>query len=150
MKTSFHNAILRGTVLSLAFAVGIHVQGAPTQTNTATGKKKAMVASAGATTPSASANAVGLLDQAYGLLRSADHDYKGHRARAMHQIEAAAKELGTKLRGDGSAGENQGASDSQLHSAQSLQQESTGGLAGKPLRHVQEAIKQLGIALTVK
>ena len=97
MKTSFHNAILRGTVLSLAFAVGIHVQGAPTQTNTATGKKKAMVASAGATTPSASANAVGLLDQAYGLLRSADHDYKGHRARAMHQIEAAAKEAKVDL-----------------------------------------------------
>ena len=88
----------------------------------------------------ANGNVIGLLDQAYGLLSSADHDYKGHRMHAMRCIKAAARELGVTLSGEGKGGGNQESSDSQLRSAQSLLQQAVTGLAGKPLRHVSEAI----------
>jgi hypothetical protein len=169
MKTSSLSA-MRSAAFGLAMAVGISAQGAlnngaATQPATTApagktapaakaetgGKKKRAAAAIAATSPSTgSANAVGLLDEAYGLLRRADHDYKGHRARAMHQIEDAAKELGTKLSGGGKDDEAQKTSDSQLHNAESLLQQAVGGLTGKAHHHVEEALKQLGIALNIK
>lgn len=109
------------------------------------GKKKVVAA-----VPATPGSEAGLLDQAYGLLSSADHDYKGHRARAMHQIEEAAKALGSKLGGQGKGGEQQGTSDSQVKNAQSLLQQAVSGVTGKPHHHIEEALKQLSIALTVK
>jgi hypothetical protein len=155
MKMSLTLAALRPAILGLAIAVGISAQGAATvvakqNTVAATGRKKAVVAAGVVGASSGTVNALGLLDQAYGLMRTADHDYKGHRARAMRQVEDAARDLGSRLSGDGRDHENQGASDEQLRNAQSLLQQSLGGLAGRPLHHVEEAIKQLGIALTVK
>jgi hypothetical protein len=163
MKTSLSLSAMRSAVLGLAVVVGISTQGAVTNGTTGTtgtapngkpatvGKKKAALLAVATGTPSSgSANAVGMLDQAYGLLRRADHDYKGHRARAMHQIEDAAKELGTKLSGGGKGDEKQATSDSQLKSAESLLQQAVGGLAGKAHHHVEEALKQLGIALNIK
>jgi hypothetical protein len=38
-----------------------------------------------------------LLNDAYATLAQAKHDYKGHRVRAMKQIEAALGELGEKI-----------------------------------------------------
>ena len=149
MKTFLSLSAIRGAVLGLAVAAGISAQGATTatqqNTNATACKKKA---SAAAVVPNG--NVIGLLNQAYSLLSKADHDYKGHRIHAMHAIEAAARELGVKLSGDGSGGENQGSSDSQLRSAQSLLQQAVTGLTGRPLKHVSEAIKQLNIALTIK
>ncbi len=110
-------------------------------------KKKGIVIAAAAVS---NGNEAGLLDEAYGLLAVADHDYDGHRARAMHKIEDAAKALGSKLGGGGKAHENQGTSDSQVKSAESLLEKALGGLKGKPHRHVEEAIKQLTIALHIK
>src|SRR5580658_8768707 len=55
----------------------------------------------------------GLLSQAYSALSRADHDYHGHRARAMKLIEHAAKELGFSLSGDGHGHEGQITSDDQ-------------------------------------
>jgi hypothetical protein len=94
--------------------------------------------------------AAGLLVQAYTTLELADHDYKGHRAAAMKQIEAAAKLLGVSVRGDGRAHEKQGVSDAQLRTAQGLLQQALPGLSGKPLKHVNMALKQLSIALSIK
>jgi hypothetical protein len=147
-SSSFNRIAALG--LSLAFAVAISSRaGAAENEQTTTahiGKKKAAVGVPA--TPGA--NTIGLLDEAYGLLRRADHDYHGHRAHAMHAIEAAARELGQKLGGGGKGDETQPTSDSQLHGAQGLLQQAAGGLTGKPLRHVQEALKQLGIALSIK
>jgi hypothetical protein len=98
----------------------------------------------------ANATASGPLPEAYHLLKSADHDYKGHRARAMHQIEAAARLLGMRIAGGGKGHEAQGTSDSQLRSAQSLLNQAAGNLAGQPLLHIQEAIRQLSIALSIR
>jgi hypothetical protein len=94
--------------------------------------------------------AAGLLVQAYATLEQADHDYKGHRVAAMKQIEAAAKLLGVSVRGDGRGHEKQGVSDAQLHTAQGLLQQALPGLSGKPLKHVNRALQQLSIALSIK
>jgi len=92
----------------------------------------------------------GYLLQAYATLEMADHDYKGHRAAAMKQIEAAGKVLGVSVRGDGKGHEKQGVSDEQLRTAQGLLEQAKAGLSGKALIHVNKAIGQLSIALKIK
>ena len=91
-----------------------------------------------------------LLTQAYATLSMADHDYKGHRVAAMKQIELAGKLIGVNVRGDGRGHEKQGASDAQLRTAQNLLEQACSGLAPKPLKHVNKAIEQLSIALSIK
>ena len=101
------------------------------------------------TIPNDSAEA-GMLREAYGLLSVADHDYKGHRIRAMKQIEAAAKHLGISLRGDGRGHEAQGTSDAQLRSAAALLQQASNGLRGHGLEHIKLACEQLNVALAIR
>jgi len=91
-----------------------------------------------------------LLDDAYATLAQADHDYKGHRVRAMKQIELAVQDLGGKISGRGKGHEPQGTSDAQLRAAQGLLQQASGGLSGKALKHVQAAITQINTALSIK
>jgi hypothetical protein len=91
-----------------------------------------------------------LLDDAYATLAHADHDYKGHRVKAMKQIELAVQELGGKISGKGKGHEPQAASDAQLRAAQALLQQAAGGLSKKALKHVNAAIEQLNIALSIK
>jgi hypothetical protein len=90
------------------------------------------------------------LDDAYATLAQANHDYKGHRVRAMKQIEMAVKELGGAISGHGRGHEPQGTSDAQLQAAQALLQQTTGSLSGKALKHVNAAITQITDALAVK
>jgi hypothetical protein len=97
-----------------------------------------------------SANSVVLLDDAYATLAQAKHDYKGHRVRAMKQIEAALGEVGAKVSGQGRNHEPQGTSDAQLRAAQSLLQQAGAGLSGKALKHVNAAISQINDALAIK
>jgi hypothetical protein len=150
MKNRFSSSA-RTAALSLVVAVGISAQGAvitDQQGNVVPASKKKAVAAAVPALPGG--NEIGMLDQAYGLLSHADHDYDGHRKRAMHQIEDAARILGTKLSGDGKGHEKQGTSDSQLREAESLLANAVGGLRGKSHHHIEEALKQLGIALRTK
>ncbi|MDB6022285.1 MAG: hypothetical protein JWQ04_2142 [Pedosphaera sp.] len=91
-----------------------------------------------------------LLIQAYVKLEQADHDYKGHRADAMKEIEAAGKLVGVNVRGDGRGHERQGVSDEQLRTARELLEQARGGLHGKALARVDKAIKQISIALKIK
>jgi len=162
MKTSLFLAAMRSAVLGLVVAVGISAHGAVTNgtateqtTTTPAGKtehagKKKKEAIAGAIATPRGENEVGMLDHAYGILSHADHDYDGHRKHAMHQIEDAARILGAKLSGDGRGDEKQGTSDTQLHKAQSLLEGAVGGLKGKAHHHIEEAIKQLTVALRIK
>jgi hypothetical protein len=91
-----------------------------------------------------------LLTQAYATLSMADHDYKGHRIAAMKQIEKAGTLIGVNVRGDGKGHEQQGVSDQQLRTAQNLLEQARSGLAPKPLNHVNKAIEQISIALSIK
>ena len=91
-----------------------------------------------------------LLDDAYATVAQADHDYKGHRVRAMKQIELAVQELGGKISGQGRGREPQATSDAQLRAAQVLLQQASSGLSGKALKHVNAAIVQINTALAIK
>jgi hypothetical protein len=90
------------------------------------------------------------LDDAYATLAQADHDYKGHRVKAMKQIELAVQELGGRISGKGKGHEPQGTSDAQLRAAQGLLQQARAGLSGKALRHVNASIAQINDALAIR
>src|SRR5271170_6389719 len=90
------------------------------------------------------------LDDAYATLAQADHDYKGHRVRAMKLVEMAVNELGGKISGHGKGREPQGTSDAQLKAAQGLLRQAAAGLSGKALKHVNNAITEISHALAVK
>lgn len=60
------------------------------------------------------------LAHAYYLLKSANADYDGHRAKALHELGAAGQELGIKLEGGVPEGERQWHSDKQLQEARRL------------------------------
>lgn len=92
----------------------------------------------------------GPLSQAYAALSLADRSYQGHRIRAMNQIAAAAKELGVTLQGTGRGKEQRVVSDEQLLTAQRLLQQALPGLPPKAKTHVEKALEQLSIALSLK
>jgi hypothetical protein len=96
----------------------------------------------------------GMLRRAYHILATGDHDYKGHRAKAMRAVEAAAKLLGTNIRGDDKDREPQPLSDAQLRSAQGLLQNVLGAAEVKNqkrvTKHLNEAINQINIALSIR
>ena len=96
------------------------------------------------------ASPASLLRQAYVTLSVADHDYKGHRAEAMKQIEAAAKLLNMNIHGDGKGHERQGVSDEQLRIARGMLEQARPTLSGKVLKHVDKAINQINIALKIR
>ena len=94
------------------------------------------------------------LVHAYRLLKRADHDYDGHRVKAMEHIEMAGKAIGLELAGDLEHKEAQWKSDKQLTEARKLLH-----LAARKLEkadrdraadHVEQAIKELNIALKIK
>ncbi len=101
-----------------------------------------------------SAGDVQTLQQAYQILSTANHDYKGHRIKAMKAIHAAAKLMGTKLKGDGKNKEPQQLSDEQLRGVQKMLQGMRATVHGpsqaKVIQHVDQAIHHLGVALTIK
>src|SRR5579864_2633253 len=95
----------------------------------------------GFVTPAHAQNAVVLLDDAYATLAQAKHDYKGHRVRAMKQIELALGEAGGKVSGHGHPHEPQGTSDAQLKAAEALLREASGSMSKKGLKHVDAAVE---------
>jgi len=94
------------------------------------------------------------LQQAYHILEVADHDYKGHRKKAMGHIERACKELGAKPHGDGKGKEPQGTSDAQLREAQSMLQQARATASANNLKqvvkHIDNALEEINTALKIK
>ena len=93
------------------------------------------------------------LDEAYGTLSTADHDYHDHRALAMKEIADAAKVLGGDLTGNGRGGEPQKLSDLQLRSVQmSLVGVGREAPKGQPkhhdiVLHINAAIREITAAI---
>jgi hypothetical protein len=85
------------------------------------------------------------------ILATGNHDYKGHRVRAMHQIEAATSLLGMNLKGDFKDKQPQPLSDAKLREAQGLLQSVLGAAEVKKqkrvTKHITGAINQINIAL---
>ena len=96
----------------------------------------------------------GMLRRAYVILATGDHDYKGHRVKAMHQIEAAADLLGMNIRADAKDRQPQVLSDAKLREAQGLLQNVLGAAEVKSQKHISkhivQAINQLSVALSIR
>jgi len=149
MNAKFSRSFISTVVFTafLSFSVDLRAQPAASAGN-GTGVRSSSNSNSSGTGNSSAAT--GLLSQAYAALSGADHEYQGHRIRAMRQIEAAAKELGVNLQGDGQGQEQQATSDQQLHTAQSLLQQALSEMPERAKRHVERAIEQLSVALSVK
>jgi hypothetical protein len=96
----------------------------------------------------------GMLHRAYRILATGDHDYKGHRVKAMRSVEAAARLLGLDLKGDAKDHEAQALSDAKLREASGLISSVLDSTAVKDQKHItkhlKEAINQINIALSIK
>jgi hypothetical protein len=94
------------------------------------------------------------LAHAYHLLKKADHDYDGHRVKAMDEVKAAAAELGIDLGGELSGHEWQWRSDDQLKEARRLLRDARDKLEAhdrdRVADNVEKAIKEINAALDVK
>lgn len=138
---------LAGAVL-LSAALNVHANTAATMQSTpATGAEQSLIRLGG--------SEVATLMQAYDTLSVADHDYKGHRVHAMKAIEAACKLLGTNIAGEGKGKEKQTLSDEQLRGVLASIQQVRGSLAAggaqpQVIKHLDVAINQLTIALSIK
>jgi hypothetical protein len=98
---------------------------------------------------------VQVVTQAYKLLAQADHDYQGHRAKAMKHLSQAGRVLGVMLKGDGKTKEQQGTSDELLKQAQTMLQKfnasgASGNRHNRAMTHVQNAMGELTTALSIK
>jgi hypothetical protein len=96
----------------------------------------------------------GELHQAYRILATGDHDYKGHRAKAMEQVKKAADLLGVDLRGDDKDKEKQVLSDDRLREARGYLENVLGASEVKDQKHIADhinaAIKQIDVALSIR
>ena len=95
-----------------------------------------------------------MLRRAYRILATGDHDYRGHRVRAMHAVEEAGKLLGMDLAGDLKDRTPQALSDEKLREAEGLINQVLGAAEVKNqkrvVRHLNEAVKQINTALSVR
>jgi len=91
---------------------------------------------------------------AFHLLKKADHDYDGHRGKAMREVETAGKALKLELGGEIADKEKQWKSDEQMAEARRLLVEARDKLEKKDrdviADHLEVAIKEIDEALKVK
>jgi hypothetical protein len=90
------------------------------------------------------------LRHAFWLLENADHDYAGHRIKAIEQIRKAGEIIGMELHGKGYGGAEPPKSDERLHRARVLLQEVAEESGGKEHEHLHKAIHELDDALGKK
>jgi hypothetical protein len=104
-------------------------------------------------TPMAFSDSVeaGKLRRAYAILATGDHDYAGHRAKAMKAVEAAGKLLGLDLGGDLKDRTPQVLSDDRMREAEGLITEVLGAAEVKDqkliAKRLDEAVNQINDAL---
>lgn len=95
-----------------------------------------------------------MLQRAYEILATGDHDYKGHRVKAMHAVKAAADLLGYDLGGDDRYKEKQALSDDKLREARDLLKNVLGAAEVKDQKriskHIEGAIRDINTALKIK
>jgi hypothetical protein len=96
----------------------------------------------------------GMMISAYDILASSDHDYGGHRVKAMRQVEAAAKSLGVNLHGDDHDRQHQVVSDEKMQSAANMLSRvlENAEVKGQPRisKHIADAIDQINRGLAKK
>jgi hypothetical protein len=97
---------------------------------------------------------VSMLQEAYRTLAKADHDYAGHRKKAMKALEKACDLLGQGASTGGGRQERQAVSDDELRAAQRIIQQvrDTAAQRGQHVvaGHLDIAISEISQALAVK
>ena len=153
MNTKHPKTAAKAAVLATVLACGVNLRAAtPATTQTLSGS--VAVQNQFQTVVFSDSAEARMLRSAYLILATGNHDYKGHRVRAMHQIEAAAKLLGMNLSGDAKDKQPQPLSDAKLREAQGLLQSVLGASEVKNqkrvTKHINEAINQINIALSIR
>ena len=153
MNTKHLKTASKTAVFITILAYGVNLRAAtPATTQTSSGS--AAVQNQFQTVAFSDSAEAGMLQNAYLILATGDHDYKGHRMKAMHQIEAAAKLLGMNLSGDAKNRQPQPLSDAKLREAQGLLQSVLAASDVKSqkrvTKHITEAIDQINIALSIR
>jgi hypothetical protein len=153
MSAKYLNTSIKIAVVMAAFSCGANLRAA-TSAATQTLNGSVVVQNQFQTVAFSDSAEAGMLQNAYLILSTGDHDYKGHRVKAMHQIEAAAKLLGMNLGGDAKDKQPQPLSDAKLREAQGLLQNVLGAAEVKDqkrvTKHINEAINQINIALSIR
>ena len=153
MNTKLPKTAAKAAVLVTVLACGVNLRAAtPATPQTLSGS--VAVQNQFQTVAFSDSAEAGMLQNAYLILATGDHDYKGHRVRAMHKIEAAAKLLGMNLSGDAKNRQPQPLSDAKLREAQGLLQSVLAASDVKSqkrvTKHITEAIDQINIALSIR
>ena len=152
-KTYLLKTAAKAAVLATVLACGVNLRAAtPATTQTSSGS--VTVQNQFQTVAFSGSAEAGMLQNAYLILATGDHDYKGHRVKAMRQIEAAAKLLGMTLSGDAKDKQSQPLSDAKLREAQGLLQNVLGAAEVKNqkrvTKHINKAIDQINTALSIR
>jgi hypothetical protein len=153
MKTTHYSYTIKAAILAAALSTSANLRAVTSGTLPLADNSRVGEIQLQTVTFSDSAEA-GMLRRAYRILATGDHDYKGHRVKAMHAVEAAAKLLGVSLRGDGERHEKQVLSDERLREAQGLITQVLGAAEVKNevrvTRHLDMALKHLNLALAIR
>jgi len=151
MNTNYLKTTTKSVVLAAVLACGINLRAAtptPLQTLGDAGQNQFPLAQA------VDFSEARALTGAYLILATGDHDYKGHRVKAMHQIEAAGKLLGMDLAGDAKDRQKQVLSDDKLREARGMLETVLGAAEVKDQprisKHITEAINQIDVALSIR
>ena len=153
MNTKYLKTAAKAAVFVTVLAWGVNLRAA-TPATTQTSSSSVAVQNQFQTVAFSDSAEAGMLQNAYLILATGDHDYKGHRVRAMHQIEAAAKLLGVTLSGDAKDKQPQPLSDAKLREAQGLLQNVLGAAEVKNqervTKHITNAVNQINTALSIR
>ena len=153
MNTKHLKSAAKAAVIVTVLAYGVNLHAAtPATTQTLNGSVAAP--NHYQTVAFSNSAEAGMLQNAYLILATGDHDYKGHRVKAMKHIEAAAKLLGVTLSGDAKDKQPQPLSDAKLREAQGLLQNVLGAAEVKNqkriTKQINNAINQINIALSIR
>ena len=153
MNTKHLKTAAKAAVFVTVLAWGVNLRAAtPATTQTLNGS--IVVQNQFQTVAVSDSKEAGMLQNAYLILATGNHDYQGHRVKAMHQIEAAAKLLGMNLSGDAKDKQPQPLSDAKLREAQGLLQNVLGAAEVKNekrvTKHINNAINQINTALSIR
>jgi hypothetical protein len=151
MKTTYLKTAAKSAALATILAYGINLRAATSTAPQTLGETSQNQFPTAQAVDFSEARA---LTSAYLILATGDHDYKGHRVRAMHQIEAAGKLLGMDLAGDAKDRQQQVLSDDKLREARGLLETVLGAAEVKDQprisKHIAEAINQIDVALSIR
>jgi hypothetical protein len=153
MNTKYLKTAAKTAVLVTTLSCGVNLRAATPPTPQTLGGS-VVVRNQYQTVAFSNTTEAGMLQNAYVILATGDHDYQGHRVRAMHQIETAARLLGMNITGSAKDRQLQPLSDAKLREASGLLSTVLGSAEVKDqvrvTKHITEAINQINVALSIR